>query len=276
MTEHASTITFRSLDGLRLVGTLVEPDSAQGAATVLVHGGGVTREEGGFFARLASGLAVGGLPSLRFDLRAHGQSEGEMQTLTLSGVVNDIRAAVEEAQKVNIAESVNVLAASFSGGLAALFAARHPAMVNRLVLINPLLHHKRRLIDEKPYWHDDHLDDDAAEQLAGQGVLAHSPTFKLGRPLLNELFYLRPYDVLGEVTAPTLILHGTADTFIPIDSSRDAVGRFGGEVRLIEIEGAQHGIAVHDDPRYLDPQTQSWQADSIATITDWLRAAPSL
>ncbi len=202
---------------------------------MLVHGGGVTREEGGFFARLASGLAVAA-PSLRFDLRAHGQSEGEMQTLTLSGVVNDIRAAVEEAQKVNIAESVNVLAASFSGGLAAFFAARHPAMVNRLVLINPLLHHKRRLIDEKPYWHDDHLDDEAAEQLARHGVLAHSPTFKLGRPLLNELFYLRPYDVLGEVTAPTLILHGTADTFIPIDSSRDAVGRFGGEVRLIEIE----------------------------------------
>ncbi|MBO2460345.1 alpha/beta hydrolase [Actinomadura violacea] len=274
MTELATKITFRSLDGLRLAGTLVKPDSVQGAATVLVHGGGVTRDEGGFFTRLASGLATAGLPSLRFDLRAHGDSEGEMQTLTLSGVVNDIRAAVEEAQKVNAAEPVNLLAASFSGGLAAFFAARHPVLVNKLVLINPLLHHKRRLIDEKPYWQDDHIDDDAAKQLATQGVLAHSPTFKLGRPLLNELFYLRPYDVLGEVTAPTLILHGTADTFIPIDSSRDAVGRFGGEARLMEIEGAQHGIAVHDDPHYLDPQTQSWQAESITTVTNWLRAAP--
>lgn len=276
MTEHVTTITFRSLDGLRLAGTLVQPDSVHGAATVLVHGGGVTREEGGFFARLASGLAAAGLPSLRFDLRAHGQSEGEMQSLTLSGVVNDIRAAVEEAQKVNAGKPVNLLAASFSGGLAAFFAARHSGLVNRLVLINPLLHHKRRLIDEKPYWHDDHLDDDAAKQLATQGFLAHSPTFKLGRPLLNELFYLRPYEALGEVTAPTLILHGTADTFISIDSSRDAVGRFGGEARLIEIEGAQHGIAVHDDPQYLDPQTQKWQAESIAEIVGWLRLAWSL
>jgi alpha-beta hydrolase superfamily lysophospholipase len=270
MTEHVTTITFRSLDGLRLAGTLVKPDSIQGASTVLVHGGGVTREEGGFFSRLASGLAAAGLPSLRFDLRAHGQSEGEMRELTLSGVVNDIRAAVEEAHKVNAGNPVNLLAASFSGGLAAFFAARYPGLVNRLVLINPLLHHKRRLIDEKPYWRDDHLDDGAAQELAAQGVLEHSPTFKLGRPLLNELFYLRPDEVLGEVTAPTLILHGTADTFISVDSSRDAVGRFGGEARLIEIHGAQHGIAVHDDPRYLDPQTQKWQADSIIAIADWL------
>ena len=69
-------VEFRSLDGLRLRGTLVMPSSVRGPAVVLVHGGGVTREEGGFFARLASGLAGAGLPALRFDFRAHGDSEG--------------------------------------------------------------------------------------------------------------------------------------------------------------------------------------------------------
>lgn len=272
MTERATTITFPSLDGLRLSGTLITPEDIGGAPTVLVHGGGVTREEGGFFARLASGLAAAGLPSLRFDLRAHGQSEGDMQSLTLSGVVNDIRSAAEQVQKLNDGEPVNVLAASFSGGLAAFFAARYPDQVRRLVLINPLLHHKRRLIDEKPYWHDDHIDETQAEELAANGFLSHSPTFKLGRALLNELFYLRPHEVLGEVTAPTLILHGTGDTFIPVGSSREAVSRFGGGAMLIELDGAQHGLAVHDDPQYLDPRTQRWQAESIATIAEWLSA----
>jgi hypothetical protein len=63
-------VEFRSLDGLRLCGTLVVPSPARGPAVVLVHGGGVTREEGGFFTQLASGLAEAGLPSLRFDYRA--------------------------------------------------------------------------------------------------------------------------------------------------------------------------------------------------------------
>lgn len=40
--------------------------------------------------------------------------------------------------------------------------------------------------------------------------------------------------------------------------------------RLIEIDGAQHGIAVHDDPQYLDPQTQRWQAQAITDIADWV------
>ena len=42
------------------------------------------------------------------------------------------------------------------------------------------------------------------------------------------------------------------------------------EARLLEIDGAQHGIAVHDDPGYLDLQTQAWQADVIAAGRDWI------
>ncbi|WP_067798235.1 alpha/beta hydrolase family protein [Actinomadura formosensis] len=56
-----------SLDGLQLSGTLVTPAAVRGTAMV-VHGGGVTREEDGFFTRLAYGLANAGLLCLRFDL----------------------------------------------------------------------------------------------------------------------------------------------------------------------------------------------------------------
>jgi hypothetical protein len=42
-----SVIRFRTLDGLHLAGTFVSPDAAPDRAAVLVHGGGVTREEGG-------------------------------------------------------------------------------------------------------------------------------------------------------------------------------------------------------------------------------------
>jgi hypothetical protein len=42
---------FRSLDGLLLRGTVVVPVGSLGGAAVLVHGGGVSRDEGGFFSR---------------------------------------------------------------------------------------------------------------------------------------------------------------------------------------------------------------------------------
>jgi hypothetical protein len=50
---------IRTFDGLHLAGTVVTPDGTPERAVVLVHDGGVTREEGGFFTRLATGLGAG-------------------------------------------------------------------------------------------------------------------------------------------------------------------------------------------------------------------------
>jgi uncharacterized protein len=264
-------VEFRSLDGLRLRGTLAVPSSARGPAVVLVHGGGVTREEGGFFARLASGLAESGQPSLRFDFRAHGESEGQGEDLTIAGVTNDIRAAVTHVREVTGSGPVGLIGASFGGGISAFFAARYPDQVRRLVLFNPLLDYKKRFIDDKPEWDGDQISEQAGQKLTIQGFLAHSPTFRLGRALLNEIFYLNPRQALSGLTAPTLLVHGTRDTFVPIESSRAAVGQItNAEARLIEIDGAQHGFAVHDDPLYREPQTQQWQASVIRSVAAWL------
>jgi pimeloyl-ACP methyl ester carboxylesterase len=261
---------FHSLDGLRLSATLTMPAAVPSSAAVMVHGGGVTRDEGGFFTRLAAGISQAGGASLRFDLRGHGASDGRQEDLTLAGIMNDIRAAVAHLAGVTGVSRVDVIGASFGGGVTGCFAAHHPKLVRRLVLFNPLVNYKKRFIDDKPYWHDDRIDEVAGQELSANGYLPHSPTFKLGRPLLNEVFYLRPDRVFADIQAPTLIIHGTRDTFIPVDSSRRYIQLIGAETKLLEVDGAQHGIAVHDDPQYLDPQTIRWQTMAIEAVTDWL------
>lgn len=262
-------VKLGSPDGLRLSGTLVLPDGARQAA-VLVHGGGVTRVEGGFFTRLADGLAEAGVLSLRFDLRGHGESEGRQEDLTIAGILGDIRAAIAHVRAETSTRPVALLGTSFSGGICGYYTAQHPADLASLVMLNPLLDYKKRFIDDKPYWHDGQISEEAGRELLAQGYIAHSPTFKLGRPLLNEVFYLQPHTVLGAIQAPTLIVHGTGDTFIPVESSRWAVQKLTAEHRLIEVDGAQHGFAVHDDPSYADPQSQQWQAEVIHAVADWI------
>ncbi|MEV5719367.1 alpha/beta fold hydrolase [Amycolatopsis mediterranei] len=273
MPQRSTNATIRTPDGLKLAGTLVQPDGQARHAAVLVHGGGVTRHEAGFFTRLAAGLAQGGVASLRFDLPGHGESEGRQEDLSLAGVLNAIRAARAHLCRETSLVTASLVAASFSGGLAAYYAARRPADIERLVLFNPLLDYKQRFVDQKDFWQDDYLTDEAARDLTKQGFLPHSPSFKLSRALLNEVFWLDARGALSDIQAPTLIVHGTKDTFIPVESSRDADRRLTAPHRLLELEGAQHGIAVHDDPTYADPQSQAWQAEVITAVRDWLTSA---
>lgn len=269
MTKHRE-VTLATLDRLHLAATLVEPDETAEQAVVLVHGGGVTREEGGFFARLAEGLAEVGVASLRFDLRGHGQSEGQMEELTLAAVLNDIRVALGEVRELTGASTVSLLGASFGGGICAYYAAKRPTEVSHLVLLNPQFNYKRRTIDNTPFWEDDHLTPEAARQLDERGYLAFSPSLRHGRAIFHEVFWFDLDEAIPQITAPTLLVHGTKDTLVPIQSTYEALPRFRAEHRLVEVEGSQHGFAVHDDPQYLNPQSQAWQAFVIRTVSEWL------
>jgi uncharacterized protein len=211
--------------------------------------------------------------SLRFDLRGHGESEGRQEELTLSAILNDIRVALAWLPSSGIGR-LSLLGASFSGGACAYYAARRAAEIDRLVLLNPQLDYKKRTIDSRAYWHDDQLDEAEAENLSSLGYIQFTPTLRHGRAILNEVFWFEPLAVLSGITAPTLLIHGTKDTFVPVDASREALPLLRAERRLVEIEGSQHGFAEHDDPRYLNPQSQEWQALVIQTVAEWITASP--
>lgn len=270
MPPISTTPHIRTLDGLQLAATLVTPDQPTPRAVVLVHGGGVTREEGGFFTRLAAGLAEAGVTSLRFDLRGHGESEGRQEELTMATILNDIRVSMAYLREATGGSEISLCGASFAGGITAYYAAKRPDDLSRLVLLNPQVDYKQRTIDSRDYWTNDVLSDERVKELNDTGALQFKADLKHGRPFLNEVFWFRPLDALSEIKAPTLIIHGNADTLVPIDGSREAASRFTAPVELIEIEGSQHGFAVHDDPQYLNPKSQEYQTEVIGIVSRWL------
>ncbi|GGN78763.1 hypothetical protein GCM10011610_26660 [Nocardia rhizosphaerihabitans] len=74
-----------------------------------------------------------GVASLRFDLRGHGGSEGQQEELTLSTILNDIRASLAAVKAAAGADALALLGASFAGGVCGYYAAKRPADLNWLV-----------------------------------------------------------------------------------------------------------------------------------------------
>jgi uncharacterized protein len=171
-------------------------------------------------------------------LRGHGDSEGQQEELTLAAILNDIRVALKWLRQSSGASRLSLLGASFTGGTCAYYAARRAAEIDRLVLLNPQLNYKKRTIDSRAYWHDDQLGEAEARQLSELGYLQFTPTLRHGRAILNEVFWFEPLAVLGEITAPTLLVHGTKDTFVPVEDSRAAAPLLVAKHRLVEIEAA--------------------------------------
>ncbi|MFI5943114.1 alpha/beta hydrolase [Streptomyces uncialis] len=236
--DTGAEVLVRTHDGLRLAGTLLVPpghhDGSRDAALFL-HGSGADREQGGLFTRVARGLADGGVATLRFDLPGHGHSEGRQAELSLSGLLNLIGSGLRELRERTGAARIAVLAAGLTGGVAAGYAARRGDEIGRLVLFDPLIDYQEHFTADSPRWRGGRLTEPAGRTLLADGALASACGLAAGRAMLNEVFWLQPRGVLGAVTAPTLIVHGTGAARVPVASSRSAAGALTAEHRLVEL-----------------------------------------
>lgn len=80
----------------------------------------------------------------RFDFRAHGESPGALEELTLTGLLADTHAVLERAGR-------SVLIGSSLGGLVGAWAAaRRPELVAGLVLVAPAFGFAERVADHPP------------------------------------------------------------------------------------------------------------------------------
>ncbi|MFF2023280.1 alpha/beta hydrolase [Streptomyces sp. NPDC058171] len=240
--SSGSRTHLRTHDGLWLSGTLTPADPAAGGeaarAALFLHAEGATREQGGLYTTVAHALARGGVTGLRFDLPGHGVSEGRQAELSLSGLLNVISAGSRLLRERTGAEQVDLVAAGLTGGVAAGYAARRGDEVRRLVLCDPLIDYKEHFVDGSTAWHDGYLDEVTGRELVADGRVRYSPGLLLGRAMLNEVFWLQPRGVLAAITAPTLIVHGSGASTVPLRSSRTAADALTGESRLQQVTGS--------------------------------------
>jgi uncharacterized protein len=133
-------------------------------------------------------------------------AEGDFRNLTLTAQLNVIAQVARD-------QPVSLIGSSMGGYLAALYAARHPGNVEKLVLLAPAFSFTSR-------W-PQLLGEPAMEQWKRSNTLkvfhySEGREVELGYQLVEDA---EQYEAYPEVEQPVLIFHGRRDTVVPPEFS---------------------------------------------------------
>ena len=222
---------FKSRDGLQLTGILMPPLAKSNTCIILCHGFSADKDETGNFVELSSRIVNQGYAVFRFDFRAHGESEGSKEELTISGEELDLQAAYEFLIKEGYS-NFGIVAASFSAGPASLFLSKRPDDISALVLLYSRL-------DFKGYINKTLNNAAVAEQLERQGSISYKD-FRISKKLVSEMQEIQPVEKLKSLKMPILFIHGDNDTTVPYAESAEYAKALNS--KLITVHGAGHGL----------------------------------
>ena len=205
---------------------------------------------------------------IRFDQRGSGLSDWNVEDLSFDAWVSDLEAVVESLQL----ECFILLGISQGGPVAIEFTARHPEMVEKLLLYGAYARgnlkrgqisveeHQARLTLVRHGWG---RDDPTYRQMFTSGFMPEATAEQAG--WFNELQLVSTspenaarvqettatIDVLHrlpEITAPTLVLHALGDRRVPFEQGRQLSSLIPG-AKLVGLDSNNH-LLIESEPAW--------------------------
>ena len=240
-----------------------------GPPVVLIHGWPLSADS---WDDQALGLAQAGHRVIAYDRRGFGRSDQPWDGYDYDTLADDLAAVVEATE----AEDAALVGFSMGGGEIARYLSRHggASKVALIASVVPFLMQTDSHPEGAPQSVFDEikigLKTDRAKFLHGfmkdfygVGVISHpvsdaqidwSVAVALQAGLKGTLDCVDAFSStdfrpdLASFTMPTLIIHGTADVTVPIDITARAAAKAIPHAKLIEYDGAPHGLlATHKD-----------------------------
>jgi hypothetical protein len=177
-----------------------------------------------FLVALAEGLGGAGIPVLRVSWSGNAGSEGRFADCTISKEVADLGAVLDACAGY----TVTYVGHSMGGAVGVLRASTDPR-IRRLITLAGMVN--TRAFAEHHF----------GALTPGRDLMWGKPGCVLSPAYMDDL--CRIGSVVGhaaEIAVPWLLVHGNADTLVPLQDSRDALALARGPTELVELDGCDH------------------------------------
>jgi pimeloyl-ACP methyl ester carboxylesterase len=258
---------FVEVDGRRLAYEEVSPDDPRGTVLLLC---GIGAKRQGWYKQLP--VLGTRFRTLALDYRDVGDSDAATEQYTIGALAEDVY-AVAGALGV---ERASLIGISMGGFIALELALAHPELVDRLILVVTSAGGETHVSTSAEIFKALLPGDEQVE--SGEGArrvcsLVAGPGFAERHPeaidefveiarhnpmhvgaYLRQLSACRAHDVadrLGEITAPTLVIHGDADPLVRVENGRHLAANIAG-AELIVYEQVGHIPEVECFGRFND------------------------
>lgn len=234
--EHP--ITFLNSKHNKLRGILsTQTDDPSKPIVLFVHGHSSDKNTKNF-VRFAHIFNDNNIPSLRFDISGHGESEGIFQEVTVSQAVDDILSAIKFLKEKRY-KKIGLIGSSF-GGLASIIVASKISDLFCLALISPVSNYEEKYkLEGEQFLNDWKQKGIRSYQSGRKGELTLKYSF------YEDAMRNDAYPAASKIKAPTLIVHGDNDDIVPLSQS----------VRFSELVPGSQLEIIHDaDHTYTFPK----------------------
>ena len=265
---------WQTKDGLRLYAQGWQPETEPRGVVCLVHGLG---EHSGRYSHLAAFLNQASYALLAFDLRGHGQSEGQRgYAPSYEALLDDIAHFLDEVAERCPDRSRFLYGHSLGGNLVINYALRRRPNVAGVIATGPLF----RPAFEPPAWKltlarimysvwptlamSNELDrqalsrDPAVVRAYNDDPLVHDRlTPRLAMDMLQSGLWSLEH--AAEFPLPLLLMHGSADRVCSPQASREFAAQVGERCTLKIWDGFYHEI--HNEPE---------QGEVFGYLVEWM------
>ncbi len=223
---------FENSNGNKLCGILSAPSTDTAVPIIILVHGFTTNKNGKTWSLLTERLNKSNIATFRIDLFAHGESEGNFEDITITEAVDDILNAIKFLKSKGF-KKIGLVGSSF-GGMASIMTATKTKDLFVLGLKSPVSDYnevwsRRMSPEELIKWKETSVTEYRNE------LGSYNIKYNFYKDFENN----QAYEVAHQINIPTIIVHGDADTVVPVNESIK-ISKLIPNCKLVLVKDADH------------------------------------